>query len=166
MPGHPLTAGEGTERGRGETERLEGRGGRMGCSTHSPLLRAGDAEMRWLYVRWQRCWEAIVHQVKGIMPGIVVSWWLLPGLMVLGLLALGASAVSQHRMLHPTPSSQSLQGPIASHPSLPTLSPHVAAGKAYLGIRGKRLSRVRCGSQSTGRIPRFPSGASRPALRS
>ena len=93
--------------------------------------------MRWLYVRWRRCWEAIVHQVKGIMPGIVVSWWLLPGLMVLGLLALGASAVSQHRMLHPTP-----QQPISARPnSIPPvpadLSPNVSAGKAYLGIRGK-----------------------------
>ena len=84
--------------------------------------------MRLLYVRWQRCWEAIVHPVKGIVPEIVVSWWLLPGVMVLGLLALGASAVSQS----------------ARPNSIPTVpadpNPTISAGKAYLGIRGKTFA--------------------------
>ena len=108
----------------------------MGCSTRLQE-RAGDAEMRWLYVRWQRCWETMVYEVKGRVPGTAVSWWLWPGLLVLGLLALGASAVSQHRMPPATP-----QQHVSARPnSIPAVSadpsPQVSAGKAYLGIRGK-----------------------------
>jgi succinoglycan biosynthesis transport protein ExoP len=93
--------------------------------------------MRWLDVRWQRCWETIGHQVKGIVPGIVVPRWLLPGLLVLSLLALGASAISQHRMLHTSP-QQHISARSNSIPPVPAdPSPTVSAGKAYLGIRGK-----------------------------
>jgi hypothetical protein len=93
--------------------------------------------MRWLDVRWQRCWETIVHQVKGLVPGIVVPGWLLSGLMVLGLLALGASAVSQDHML-PTPPQQHISTRPNSISPLPAdPSPTVSGGKAYLGIRGK-----------------------------
>ena len=93
--------------------------------------------MRWLYVRWQRCWEAMVRHVRGIVPGVVFSWWLLPGLMVLGLLALGANAVSQHRM-RPAPPQQRISARSNSIPPVPAApSPNVSVGKAYLGIRGK-----------------------------
>jgi polysaccharide biosynthesis transport protein len=96
--------------------------------------------MRLLYVRWRRCWEAIVHSIKGIVPGIVVPRWLLPGLIVLGLLALGASAVSQHRML-PTTLQQHLSARPNSIPPVPAdLNPNVSVGKAYLGIRGKTFA--------------------------
>jgi capsular exopolysaccharide synthesis family protein len=79
----------------------------------------------------------MVRRVKGIVPGIAVSRWILPGLLVPCLLALGASAISQHRVRHTTP-----QQHIAARPaSIPLVSadpsPTVAAGKAYLGIRGK-----------------------------
>src|SRR5215831_838108 len=93
--------------------------------------------MRWLYVRWQRCWGAMVRHVRGIVPGVVVSWWLLPGLMVLGLLALGVNAVSQHRM-RPAPPQQQISARPDSIPTVPAdPSSTVSAGKAYLGIRGK-----------------------------
>ena len=84
-------------------------------------------------------------QVKGIVPGIMVSWWLLPGLMVLGLLALGASAVSQHRMPHPTPQQPISASPTASYPSsLPTPAPMSQRGRRIWVFGEKRLSRVRC----------------------
>src|SRR4029453_3692618 len=96
--------------------------------------------MRLLYVRWQRCLKAIVHSVKGIVLGIVVPRWLLPGLIVLGLLALGASAVSQHQML-PTTLQQHLSARPNSLPPVPAdLNPNVSVGKAYLGIRGKTFA--------------------------
>ena len=93
--------------------------------------------MRLLYVRGQRCWEAMVHQVKGLVPGAMVPWWLLPGLLVLGLLALGASALSQHRMLHATPQQHISVQPNSIPPVPAYPSPNVSVGKAYLGIRGK-----------------------------
>ena len=93
--------------------------------------------MRLLYVRWQRCWDTIMHQVKGSVPGGVVRWWLLSGLIVLGLLALGASAVSQHRMRHTTP-QQLISARANSIPPVPADSnPNISVEKAYLGIRGK-----------------------------
>ena len=64
-------------------------------------------------------------------------WWLLPGLMVLGLLALGASAVSQHRMLHTTPQQLISARPNSIPPVPADSNPNVSVGKAYLGIRGK-----------------------------
>src|SRR5499427_7113738 len=104
---------------------------------HTATAGVGDAEMRWLYVRWQRCWEAMVHHVKGIVPGGMVSWWLLPGLMVLGLLALGGHAVSQHKM-RPALPQQRISARPGSIPSVPAdPSPNVTVGKAYLGILGK-----------------------------
>src|SRR5262245_56370002 len=125
---------------RGEARRGATQSGRSTGVQHTPTVRAGDAEMRLLYVRWQRCWEAIVHLVKGIVPGTAVPWWLLPGLIVLGLLALGANAVSQHRKLPPTP-QQDLAAKPNSIPRVPAdLSPTVSAGKAYLGIRGKTFA--------------------------
>jgi polysaccharide biosynthesis transport protein len=93
--------------------------------------------MRWLYVQWQRCWKAMAHQIKGIVSVVLVPWWLLPGLMLLGLLTLGASALSQHWMRYATPQQPSAAKP-NSIPSIPAdFSPNVSAGKAYLGIRGK-----------------------------
>src|SRR5215813_10800742 len=104
---------------------------------HTASVGVGDAEMRWLYVRWQRCWEAMVHHVKGIVPGVVGPWWLLPGLIVLGLLALGANAVSQYRM-RPALPQQRISARPDSIPHVPAdPSPNVSVGKAYLGIRGK-----------------------------
>ena len=109
---------------------------------HTATVGVGDAEMRWLYVRWQRCWEAMVHHVKGIVPEVVVPWWLLPGLMVLGLLALGTHAVSQHRM-RPALLQQRISARPDSIPLVPAdSSPNVAVGKAYLGIRGKTFVQV------------------------
>jgi polysaccharide biosynthesis transport protein len=79
----------------------------------------------------------MVHRVKGIVPGITVSWWLLPGLLVPGLLALGASAISQHRVLRTTPQQHIAARPASIPPASADPSPTVSAGKAYLGIRGK-----------------------------
>ena len=121
--------------------------------------------MRLLYVRWQRCWEAIVHQVKGSVPGVVIPRWLLLGLIVLGLLALGASAVSQHRMLHTTPQQHISARPNSLPPVPADPSPNVSAGKAYLGIRGKTFvqGQVR-GVKVLDVFPGFP--AARAGLRS
>ena len=93
--------------------------------------------MRLLYVRWQRCWEQLCTRSKAACQGIVVRWWLLPGLMVLGLLALGASAVSQHRMRHTTPQQLISTRPNSIPPVPADSNPNIPVEKAYLGIRGK-----------------------------
>jgi capsular exopolysaccharide synthesis family protein len=72
------------------------------------------------------------------VPGITVLWWLVPGLMVLGLLALGISAFS----LHPRPPTVPQQHVTTQPPSAVPVVPDepttdVPGGKAYLGIRGK-----------------------------
>ena len=121
--------------------------------------------MRLLYVRLQQYWEAIVHEVKGIAPGITVLWWLLPGLMVLGLLALGASAVSQHRMPHATPQQQNSTRSNSIPPAPADLTTSASGGKAYLGIRGKTF--VQGNVQGVKVLDVFPgSPAARAGLRS
>ena len=77
-------------------------------------------------------------QVQAIVSGIRIPWWLVPGLMVLGLLALGIRVVSPHRMPPTTPQQQVSARPNSALPSfLVTPAPGMPGGKAYLGIRGK-----------------------------
>ena len=67
-----------------------------------------------------------------------MPWWLVPGLMVLALLALGLSAVSPHRMPPTAPQQRVSAQPNSALPAVPgDPAPSVPGGKAYLGIRGK-----------------------------
>jgi capsular exopolysaccharide synthesis family protein len=79
-----------------------------------------------------------MSRVQATVSGITVLWWLVPGLMVLGLLALGIRAVSPSRMPYTPPQQQVSAQPHNTLPVVPDDPPAgVPGGKAYLGIRGK-----------------------------
>ena len=122
--------------------------------------------MRSLYVRLQQYGERTWSRVQAIVSGIRIPWWLVPGLMVLGLLALGIRVVSPHR-IPPTPPQQQVSAqPDSVLPVVPgDPTPGMPGGKAYLGIRGKTF--IQGQMQGVKVLDVFPdSPAARAGLRS